>query len=271
MKPTPLALAIALTTGSAVSSAQMLEEVIVTAQKRSESMQEVAVSITAVDGDVLQAMGMRNTNDLAEITPNLSMQSDRPGSSFPIIRGIGTPIAGPGVDQGVAIYLDGVQVSTCYTNHPSLTLGYRLEAGGASVVYIPDHEPHSLHPMNSPVGAFPVHHEDQDHIRFIEDADLLIHDAQYTLDEYTDKIGWGHSPFEKVVDYAVAARVKRLALFHHDPLRDDDALEILVEAARKRAASRLNSSWAQPKRPRASSWRWSSSRNESRWWVSPAA
>jgi phosphoribosyl 1,2-cyclic phosphodiesterase/DNA-binding NarL/FixJ family response regulator len=132
--------------------------------------------------------------------------------------------------------LDDVQVSTCYTNHPSLTLGYRLEVGSASVVYIPDHEPHSLHPMNSPVGAFPVHHEDQDHIRFIEDADLLIHDAQYTLDEYPDKIGWGHSPFEKVVDYAVAAGVKRLALFHHDPLRDDDALERLVEAARKRAA-----------------------------------
>ena len=103
MKKTPLAVAITLATVSAMTSAQVLEEVIVTAQKRSESLQDVAVSITAVDGDILQAMGMRTTTDLAQITPNMSIQSDRPGNSFPTIRGIGTPIKGPGVDQGVAI------------------------------------------------------------------------------------------------------------------------------------------------------------------------
>ena len=116
MKPTPLALAIALATGPAVSMAQVLEEIIVTAQKRSESMQEVAVSITAFSGDTLNAMNVRNSGQLAEITPNLTIQSDRPGQSFPAIRGIGTPIKGPGVDQGVAIYLDGVQVDSSGAN-----------------------------------------------------------------------------------------------------------------------------------------------------------
>lgn len=116
MKLTPMALAIAATTLSSLATAQTLEEVIVTAQKRVESLQEVPISITAVDGDVLEAMGMRNTGQLAEITPNLTIQSDRPGQSFPAIRGVGTPIKGPGVDQGVAIYLDGVQVDSSGAN-----------------------------------------------------------------------------------------------------------------------------------------------------------
>lgn len=120
MKPTPLALAITLAAAPAVSMAQILEEVVVTAQKRSESLQEVAVSITAIGGDILQAMGMRTTTDLAQITPNMSIQSDRPGNSFPSIRGIGTPIKGPGVDQGVAIYLDGVQVDSAGANQFSV-------------------------------------------------------------------------------------------------------------------------------------------------------
>jgi iron complex outermembrane recepter protein len=111
-----LALAVVATMGVASHASAQLEEVVVTAQKRSESMQEVAVSITAVDGDTLSAMNVRNTAQLAEITPNLTIQTDRPGQSFPAIRGIGTPIKGPGVDQGVAMYLDGVQVDSSGAN-----------------------------------------------------------------------------------------------------------------------------------------------------------
>jgi CheY-like chemotaxis protein len=63
----------------------------------------------------------------------------------------------------------------------------------------------------------------------------VIHDAQYTLEEYPQKTGWGHTPAEWAVDYAVAARARRLALFHHDPLRNDDAIDRLVETCRERA------------------------------------
>jgi CheY-like chemotaxis protein len=73
-------------------------------------------------------------------------------------------------------------------------------------------------------------------VEFLADADLVIHDAQYTLEEYPSKLTWGHSPAELAVDFALAAGVKRLALFHHDPLRDDAAVDQLVESCRRRAA-----------------------------------
>jgi CheY-like chemotaxis protein len=80
-----------------------------------------------------------------------------------------------------------------------------------------------------------VHHEDRRHVRFLGGADLVIHDAQYTLEEFSQRAGWGHTPVERAVDYAIAARVKRLALFHHDTERDDDGVNRLCELGRARA------------------------------------
>jgi len=124
-------------------------------------------------------------------------------------------------------------VTSQYLNHPALTLGYRLEADGCAVVYASDHEPHAISASAEQTTA---HLEDRRHVQFLEDADLVIHDAQYTLAEFPAKLGWGHSPIETVVDYAVAARARRLALHHHDPFRDDDAVERLADGARRRAA-----------------------------------
>jgi CheY-like chemotaxis protein len=134
--------------------------------------------------------------------------------------------------------LGTVQVTARYLNHPGLALGYRLEAGGIVMVYATDHEPHSRHQpeVADPTQAVPIHREDRRHVEFLADADLVIHDAQYTLEEYPSKLTWGHSPAELAVDFALAAGVKRLALFHHDPLRDDAAVDQLVEACRQRAA-----------------------------------
>ena len=139
--------------------------------------------------------------------------------------------------------LDGVRVTARYLNHTALTLGYRLEVGNVTLVYATDHEPHSCHlPSASNVAGAasqdsPVHQEDQGHTDFLTGADLVIHDAQYTAAEYLRKVGWGHSPVEYTVDVAMAARVKRLVLFHHDPLRDDEALDRLVEACRQRVVA----------------------------------
>jgi CheY-like chemotaxis protein/phosphoribosyl 1,2-cyclic phosphodiesterase len=136
----------------------------------------------------------------------------------------------------------GLRVRTHYLNHPGLTLGYRLELGGVAVVYATDHEPHAgpqLDPAllaHTAPGALPVHHEDRRHVEFLAEADLVIHDSQYTMDEYPKKIGWGHTPVEWSVDYAVAAGARRLVLYHHDPLRDDDSLDRLLAACRRRAA-----------------------------------
>ncbi|WFU83727.1 MBL fold metallo-hydrolase [Bradyrhizobium sp. CIAT3101] len=125
--------------------------------------------------------------------------------------------------------IDDVKVTTQYLNHPALTLGYRLEADGVTVVYCCDHEPFSraLADGNGEFSAL-----DQRHADFIEGADLLIHDAQYTAAEYPSKVGWGHSTGEFVVKLAQRAHVKRVALAHHDPIRNDDAVERIVEKLR---------------------------------------
>ena len=134
--------------------------------------------------------------------------------------------------------LGSVRVTTRFLNHPGLAMGYRLEAAGVSVVYATDHEPHSPHLGEAPDGkgwVMPVHREDQRHVEFLAGADLVIHDAQYTLDEYPQKLTWGHTPAERAVDFACAGRARRLALFHHDPLRTDDAVDRLLEVCHQRA------------------------------------
>ena len=125
--------------------------------------------------------------------------------------------------------IDDIKVSTHYLNHPALTLGYRLEADGASLAYSCDHEPHSR-ALATGQGEFAG--QDLAHAKFVEGADLLIHDAQYTAAEYPTKIGWGHSTAEYAVWLSQRAHVKSLALTHHDPLRDDDALDQIVETIR---------------------------------------
>ena len=125
--------------------------------------------------------------------------------------------------------IDDVKVTTQYLNHPALTLGYRLEADGTTVVYCCDHEPYSRALAS---GQGELTGQDLQHAEFVQGADLLIHDAQFTAAEYPTKVGWGHSSVEYVVKLAQDADVKRVALTHHDPLRSDDAVDRMVEMAR---------------------------------------
>jgi phosphoribosyl 1,2-cyclic phosphodiesterase len=127
--------------------------------------------------------------------------------------------------------IDDIKITTHYLNHPALTLGYRLEADGATIVYCSDHEPHS---RSLAGGQGDIAGQDLRHAEFINGADLLIHDAQYTAAEYPSKIGWGHSSAEYAVKLAQRAQVKRLALTHHDPLRDDEALDRVLAGIRDR-------------------------------------
>ena len=131
--------------------------------------------------------------------------------------------------------IEDVRVATQYLNHPALTVGYRLEADGASVVYASDHEPHSAHAGEG--HADEAEGGDITHTEFLRDADLVIHDAQYTAGEYPSKLGWGHSTVEYAVDVALAAKARRLALYHHDPERDDASVDRLIAAAQERVAA----------------------------------
>jgi len=122
-----------------------------------------------------------------------------------------------------------IEVTCRYLNHPALTLGYRLEADGAALVYACDHEPHS-HALATGVGDFLG--EDRRHAEFLAGADLVVHDAQYRASEYPQKIGWGHSTIEYAFAVARLAKVGQLALTHHDPMRDDAAIDALVDSLR---------------------------------------
>ena len=130
--------------------------------------------------------------------------------------------------------IEDIRVTARYLNHTALALGYRLEVDGVTVVYSTDHEPHSRQLADG--DASELVGEDRRHMEYLAGADLVIHDAQYTAAEYPAKIGWGHSTVESVVAVACAAGVGRLALYHHDPLRDDDGLDKIVAAARRQAA-----------------------------------
>eukprot|EP00899_Mesostigma_viride_P009790 jgi/Mesvir1/18812/Mv04305-RA.1 len=130
--------------------------------------------------------------------------------------------------------IDDVKVTVHYLNHPAITVGYRIEADGASVVYCTDHEPHD---RALAMGGFPEAGSlDAAHVEFMRGADLLIHDCQYRAEEYSQKVGWGHSTLEYVVDMALAAHVRQVALFHHDPLRSDAGVDKMVADANARVA-----------------------------------
>jgi len=106
-------------------------------------------------------------------------------------------------------------------NHRGPTLGYRIEEGNTTLCYIPDHEPG--------LGA-PLSHLEDDWISGFElaqEASLLIHDCQYTDDEYRDHLGWGHSPLSDALAFGSRTAAQRLLLFHHDPLHSDDFLDTL--------------------------------------------
>lgn len=108
--------------------------------------------------------------------------------------------------------------------HPGATNGYRVEWGGASLVYIPDHQ----QPQDFSV--------DPEVVDLVSGADLLVHDSQYTASEFASKRDWGHCTAEYALEVARIGGVKRLALFHHDPNHSDENLASILQALSPAAA-----------------------------------
>lgn len=129
------------------------------------------------------------------------------------------------------IETEGCTITSLRVRHPAVTLAYRLEApGGASIVYVPDVE-------LGPAGEYTVGPKwRQQFVRFVGGADLLIHDATYTPEEYRTHAGWGHSTFVEAVELARESGVKRLALFHHEPEHTDAATDEIAAEAQQLAS-----------------------------------
>lgn len=142
----------------------------------------------------------------------------------------------PALDLG-----DGITLSTTIINHPITALGYRFSFRDAVFCTAYDTEPFrnlfvtdpdnpSYDELMAEEGEEAAREQNLALEQFFQGADLLVHDAQYTRQEYEKgKIGWGHTPIEHAIAAADRAGVKQLALFHHDPERSDDQLDRMAE------------------------------------------
>jgi len=134
---------------------------------------------------------------------------------------------------------DGISLAAKYLNHPILCLGYRFEYEGKVLCTAYDTEPFrnlfctdpadpSYDEAMAEEGSLVAEEQNRMLEEFFRDADLLIHDSQYTQQEYeSSKIGWGHTSYEYAIAAARRAGVKKMALFHHEPIRTDDQMEEL--------------------------------------------
>lgn len=133
------------------------------------------------------------------------------------------PEPGPG-----SVPSGGVGVESIPLSHPDGGSGYAFTEGGRRLVFLTDNELGFRHPG----GRTPA-----EYAAFAAGADLLLHDAEFTAEEYRTRAGWGHSVWEEALGLALAARAARLGLWHHNMNRTDDDLERLVAACRGRAGA----------------------------------
>jgi len=120
-----------------------------------------------------------------------------------------------------SLTFEDIEVTACRLNHPQGVLGYRIRSGERTIAFATDHE--AGDPQID--GAL---------VEWARGADVLVHDAQYTSEDYEPHRGWGHSTWDHAVDAAIAADVGQLIAISHDPSRTDDEIDALVEVARSR-------------------------------------
>lgn len=164
------------------------------------------------------------TREGADISRIISGQMQRP--YFPVTSEMvfKAQVNYQPIAEGDRVTIGEATVTAFELNHPGMSLGYRVDYRGRSVVYATDNE-HSSE-------------ADQRLIAFAAGADLFIYDTMYTDDEYggakgSPKVGWGHSTWQHGVRIADAAKVKTLALFHHEPTRGDADMDKLLRLVRK--------------------------------------
>ena len=133
-------------------------------------------------------------------------------------------------DAGETFELGGLRITPHELNHPIVTFGYRVEEAGRSLVFATDNElvPASVTASGNGSEADSARRE---LVGWCSGADLLVHDAQYSREEYEAHIGWGHTSYGEALSLADEAEVEQLAFFHHDPMHSDSDIDALVEDA----------------------------------------
>jgi phosphoribosyl 1,2-cyclic phosphodiesterase len=130
----------------------------------------------------------------------------------------------------------GLCITSKFLNHPIFCFGYRVSYQGKSIATVYDHEPfHNLFKAKADEidketvieGEIAAAEENEKIRQFIKGADIVVHDAQYTKEEYVKHSGWGHCSYDHAVETASNVDVKTLVLFHHEPSRIDSQLEEL--------------------------------------------
>ena len=129
---------------------------------------------------------------------------------------------------GTEFTIGGATVQSGPVPHTGLTYGYRVTIAGVSVAYIPDHQ----QPVDDPTKV------DPSVLDLCRGADVLIHDAQFTDEEFPSRSTWGHCTIGYAVEVAAQAGVRNLVLFHHDPSHHDDQLDQMRESVLAEATSR---------------------------------
>ncbi|GMQ31311.1 MBL fold metallo-hydrolase [Algoriphagus confluentis] len=121
--------------------------------------------------------------------------------------------------------LGELKIHSEYVCHPGPTLGYRVTDGKAVFAYIPDHE------LSLGSSNFPNDPEWTSGFEVAKFADLLLHDGSYNAKEYSTKIGWGHSSVRDAVAFGKMCKVKKLGIFHHEPMHSDHQLEQILSTS----------------------------------------
>jgi phosphoribosyl 1,2-cyclic phosphodiesterase len=112
-------------------------------------------------------------------------------------------------------------------NHPNGGYGFKIAEEGETFVFLPDNELDFAHRDGI---------SREKYVDFCRGANLLMHDAQYTDEEYGSKVGWGHTQVSSAAELSIRAGVERLGLFHHDPDHTDEDLDRLIASCQERIA-----------------------------------
>jgi phosphoribosyl 1,2-cyclic phosphodiesterase len=128
-----------------------------------------------------------------------------------------------------ALQVGAVAVTSIPLNHPNMGVGYKFVENGKSLVFLTDNELKQHHRGGR---AF------EEYVAFCAEAEILIHDAEYTPEEYPKVRGWGHSTYMDALELALAARVKSFGLFHHNQDRGDEELDEILAHCRRLVQAR---------------------------------
>jgi len=145
--------------------------------------------------------------------------------NFPVpLQIMGSQMSFCDLEVGEQVVIGDVVVDNRLLNHPGEAVGYRVSWNGHAAAYITDTEHYT-------------ERLDENVLWLSRDADVMIYDSTYTNDEYysetSSKVGWGHSTWQEAVKVAKAANVKKLVIFHHDPLHSDEFMDGIKDVTSK--------------------------------------